>query len=204
MLTLYSSLTSPYGRKVRMVADILGISDRIRVQHASTLEPDDPLRQVNPLGKIPALVLEDGTALYDSRVIVEYLETGFGDGTVIPTEAGPRFRQLTLAALAEGINDALLLITYEGRFRTPEQASQVWLDHQYGKLRRGLAEVCTHLASYDPPGIASVTLACALGYADWRGQIDWRREFSPLVGWLEDFDTAVPAWRRTEAGNVAA
>ncbi|MDF1791261.1 MAG: glutathione S-transferase family protein [Thalassobaculaceae bacterium] len=197
MLTLYSSLTSPYGRKVRIVADILEIADRIRVQHASTVEPADPLRQVNPLGKIPALVLEDGTALYDSRVIVDYLETRFGSGRVIPRETEARFRQLTLASLAEGINDALLLITYEGRFRTPEQASQVWLDHQYGKLRRGLSEVCTRLAAYDPPMIASVTLACALGYADWRGQIDWRREYPQLAGWLEDFETAVPAWRHT-------
>lgn len=204
MLTLYSSLTSPYGRKVRMALDILGIADRVRVRHASTVEPEDPLRRVNPLGKIPALELEDGSVLYDSRVIVDYLEAVYGSGDLIPRATEARYRQLTRAALAEGINDALLLITYEGRFRTPEQTSPVWLDHQYGKLRRGLAAVCASLEDYDPPRIAAVTLACALGYADWRGQIDWRVEFPALVGWLEAFDRAVPAWRHTAADTPAA
>lgn len=200
MLTLYSSLTSPYGRKVRMAVDILGIADRVRVQHASTVEPEDPLRRVNPLGKIPALVLEDGTALYDSRVIIDYLEAVYGTGAIVPRDVERRYRELSRAALAEGINDALLLITYEGRFRTPEQASQIWLDHQYGKLRRGLAAVCDGLEDYEAPRISAITLACALGYADWRGQIDWRAEFPALLGWLEAFDKAVPAWQRTAAG----
>lgn len=199
MLTLYSSLTSPYGRKVRIVIDILGLADRIAVQHASTLDPDDRLRQVNPLGKIPALLLEDGSALYDSRVIVEFLEARYGDGTILPGDPDRRFRQLTLAALAEGINDALLMVTYEGRFREPEQISQVWLDHQYGKIRRGLTEVCRNLDEYLAPGIAAITLACALGYADWRQQIDWRAEFPPLAPWLDEFGRQLPAWERSAA-----
>ncbi|WP_193188936.1 glutathione S-transferase family protein [Nisaea sediminum] len=199
MLTLYSSLTSPYGRKVRMVIDILGLADRIEVRHASTLDPDDPLRKANPLGKIPALELADGQTIFDSRVIVEFLETTYDDGKIIPREPGRRFRELTLAALAEGINDALLLITYEGRFREPEQASRVWLDHQYGKVRRGLEEVCRNLDAYRSPGIAAISLACALGYADWRKQLDWRAEFPPLAGWLEEFERIQPAFARTAA-----
>lgn len=199
MLTLYSSLTSPYGRKVRIVVDILGLADRITVQHANTLDPEDRLRKVNPLGKIPALILEDSSALYDSRVIVEFLETRYGNGAILPRDPGRRFRQLTLAALAEGINDALLMVTYEGRFREPEQVSQVWLDHQYGKIRRGLEEVCRNLDEYLAPGIAAITLACALGYADWRKQIDWRAEFPPLAAWFENFEQEVPAWTRTAA-----
>lgn len=199
MLTLISSLTSPFGRKVRIVADLLGLADRIHVQHASTLDPEDELRRVNPLGKIPALVLDDGAVLYDSRVVVDYLDALHGDGTLIPRDPRARALELTRAALAEGVNDALLLITYEGRFRQPEQASQVWLDHQYGKIRRALGEVCDHLDDYDPPGIAAVTLACALGYADWRGQIDWRLEFPALVPWFDHFARSVPAWERTAA-----
>ena len=198
MLTLYSSLTSPYGRKVRIVSDVLGLTDRITLQHASTLDPEDRLRQVNPLGKIPALTLEDGSTLYDSRVIVEFLETRYGDGAIVPRDLDRRFRQLTLAALAEGINDALLMATYEGRFREPEQISQVWLDHQYGKIRRGLTEVSRNLDEYRAPGIAG-----ALGYADWRRQIDWREEFSPLAVWLENFGQVVPAWTRTAAPDPA-
>lgn len=199
MLTLYSSLTSPYGRKVRMVIDILGLTDEIRVRHANTLDVDDPLRKANPLGKIPALELEDGATLFDSRVIVEFLETMHGTGAIIPDGSERRFQELTLAALAEGINDALLLITYEGRFREPEQASQVWLDHQYGKVRRGLTEVCRRLDEYRAPGVAALTLACALGYADWRKQLDWRAEFPPLAAWMAEFARSQPAWERTAA-----
>jgi len=199
MLTLYSSLTSPYGRKVRMVIDILGLTDRIEIRHASTTDPEDPLRKANPLGKIPVLEFEDGETIYDSRVIVEFLEATYGEGDIIPHESGRRFRELTLAALAEGINDALLLITYEGRFRRPEQASEIWLEHQYGKVRRGLSEVCRNLDAYLSPGIASISLACALGYADWRKQLDWRAEFPPLTGWLEEFSRTQPAFGRTAA-----
>ncbi len=199
MLTLYSSLTSPYGRKVRIVIDVLGLADRVTVQHANTLDPEDRIRKVNPLGKIPALILEDGSALYDSRVIVEFLEALHGDGTIVPRGSDQRFRQLTLAALAEGINDALLMVTYESRFREPEQISQVWLDHQYGKIRRGLTEVCRTLEEYRAPGIAAITLACALGYADWRQQIDWREEYPLLAIWLDEFGRQLPAWERTVA-----
>ncbi|UUX50884.1 glutathione S-transferase N-terminal domain-containing protein [Nisaea acidiphila] len=199
MLTLYSSLTSPYGRKVRMVIDILGLTDEVRVRHANTLDADDPLRKANPLGKIPALELEGGATLFDSRVIVEFLEAMHGTGAIIPGDPERRFGELTLAALAEGINDALLLITYEGRFREPEQASQVWLDHQYGKVRRGLTEVCRRLDEYRDPGVAALTLACALGYADWRKQLDWRAEFPPLAAWMEAFARSQPAWERTAA-----
>ena len=199
MLTLVSSETSPYGRKVRVVLDILGLNSKFKLQNASTLDADDPIRQINPLGKIPALITEDGTAVFDSRVIIDYLDSRFGDGQLIPRDPENRARILTLAALAEGIKDALLLVTYEGRFREPEHESQVWLDHQYGKIRRGLAAVVERLDEFQAPSIASVTLACALGYADWRKQIDWRTEFPALVAWLDEFAAAVPAWNATKA-----
>ena len=199
MFTLVSSVTSPYGRKVRMAVDILGLNDRMTLQHANTVDPDDPVRQINPLGKIPALIPQDGKPIFDSRVIIDYLETAYGNGSIIPRDPDARFRQLTLAALAEGINDALLLIAYEGRFREENQVSKVWLDHQYGKLERSLPAVVEALDEFTPPSIASITLACALGYADWRKQIDWRAKYPVLVGWLDDFAAAVPAWERTKA-----
>lgn len=199
MLTIVSSEASPYGRKVRIVASLLGLDGKFALQSADTQNPDDPIRQINPLGKIPALVPEDGKAIFDSRVICDYLESRFGEGRIIPRDRDARFRALTLAALAEGVNDALLLITYEGRYREPEQASQRWLDHQLGKVRRGLAEVVRRLDEFEAPGIAAVTLACALGYADWRKQIDWRSEFPALVPWLDRFAAAVPAFDRTRA-----
>lgn len=199
MFTLVSTETSPYGRKVRIVLDVLGLADRFTLQPASTVDPDDPLRQINPLGKMPALIGENGRAIFDSRVIIDYLDTRFGDGRLIPRDLEARGRLLTLAALAEGILDALLLVTYEGRFREPEQASQVWLDHQYGKIRRALAAVVDSLDEFQAPSVAAITLACALGYADWRQQIDWRAEFPALDPWLDEFAIAVPAWEATRA-----
>ncbi|MEQ9326963.1 MAG: glutathione S-transferase N-terminal domain-containing protein [Rhodospirillales bacterium] len=199
MFTLVTSVTSPYGRKARMVVDLLGLNDRMTLQHANTVDPEDPLLQINPLGKIPALIREDGQVIYDSRVIVDYLETTYGDGRIIPRDADTRFRQLTLAALAEGINDALLLIAYEKRFREPEQTSPVWLDRQYGKLERGFPAVVDSLDQFKAPLLSSVTLACALGYADWRQQIDWRARWPVLVDWLDEFRNAVPAYDRTAA-----
>ncbi len=202
MLTLLASVTSPFARKVRIVADILGAADRITLQPTTTADITGPLRKINPLGKIPALVLEDGNPIFDSRVIVEYLETTFGDGRIIPRDPDKRFRQLTLAALAEGVNDALLLISYEGRYREPNQVSQKWLDHQLGKVTRGLDYISRHLEEFKAPGIAAIGLACALGYADWRKQLDWRKLYPSLVPWLDAFDKAVPAWQRTKAPEM--
>lgn len=199
MFTLLSSKTSPYGRKVRIVADILGLEDKYNLQHASTIDGDDPLREINPLGKIPALIPNGGNPIFDSRLIVDYLEFKYGQGNIVPLDPNDRYRILTLATLAEGINDALIMITYEKRFRSPQQASEVWLEHQYGKVRRGLKSVTTQLEGFKAPNIAAITLACALGYADWRMQLDWRSEFPQLENWLSDFEKQVPAWERTKA-----
>lgn len=202
MLTLIATETSPYARKVRIVADILGITGEITLQPANTNDPADPLRKINPLGKMPALVLENGSAVFDSRVIVDYLESRFGEGRIIPRDPEKRVRELTLAALAEGINDAMLLFSYEGRYREPAQVSQRWLDHQYGKMERGLEYIAGHLGEYRAPGIAAISLACALGYADWRKQIDWRKLCPALIPWLDGFDKAVPSWRTTKAAEM--
>lgn len=199
MLTLLASETSPYARKVRIVVQVLGIADKVVLQPASTAEPDGPLRKVNPLGKMPALVLADGSPVFDSRVIVEYLDTRFGDGSMIPRDPEKRIRELTRAALAEGVMDALLLLAYEGRYREPAQIGQRWLDHQLGKVTRGLDHISRNLDDYRAPGIAAIGLACALGYADWRKQLDWRKQYPSLVAWLDAFDKAMPAWRGTMA-----
>lgn len=197
MFTLLTSLPSPYGRKVRIVIDCLGLSDQMQLQPVNTLDPNDPIRQINPLGKIPALLPEGGEAIFDSRVIVDYLENRYGDGSIIPREPRARTRALTLAALAEGINDALLAITYEARYRDEAQIGPRWLAHQHGKLERSLPAVIDQLDEFKPPGIAATTLACALAYADWRKQIDWRAHYPELVGWLDTYAASVPGFAAT-------
>lgn len=193
---LRSTLTSPYGRKVRIAAKVLGLEDRIAIEAANTLDEEDTLRQQNPLGKIPCL-MADGMTLFDSRVIVEYLDTLAGGGKVIPAGGRARFESLTGAALADGVTDAALLMVYEGRFREAGQMSARWLDHQRGKVQRGLDAL--QAAPPDPAvtDVAAISLGCALGYLDWRRPVDWRDGWPGLVEWLDAFAAAEPAYDAT-------
>lgn len=196
MMLLRSSSASPFARKVRIAALAVGLSDRIEVVPADTSDPADSLRAQNPLGKIPTLVLEDGRALYDSPVILEYLDFLAGGGRIIPI--GPeRFDTLTRAALADGVADAAILKVYEQRWREDGARSARWLDHQSGKIARGLAAL-----DADPPragvvDVAAISLACALGYLDLRFGGAWRSERPRLVAWLDAFSASVPAFEAT-------
>ena len=199
MLVLRSSPPSPFGRKVKIAAALLGLSDRITVERADTTDPTDTLRMQNPLGKIPALILENGETLYDSRVIVEYLDALAGGGRLIPA-GWSRFEALRQQALADGVMDAAILQSYEARWRPEERREQRWLDHQQGKIDRGLAEAEATLAM--PPRtfhIGHVALACALGYFDHRFEGRWRQDHPKLVAWFKDFDERVPAFAATRA-----
>src|SRR5262249_53249300 len=121
MLTLRSSPASPFGRKIRIGASVLGLDGAIAIEPADTANPSDTVRQQNPLGKIPTLVLEDGTTLFDSRVILEYLDHRAGGGRILPRETAARFNTLRLQALADGMMDASILVVYEGRWRPAER-----------------------------------------------------------------------------------
>lgn len=197
MLVLRSSPASPFGRKVKIAASLLGLSERIQIVDADTMSPEDSLRQQNPLGKIPALVLENGEALYDSRVIVEYLDSLAG-GRIYPAGEA-RFMALREQALADGIMDAALLQVYEGRFRSEDRHEPKWVHHQAGKVERGLAYAETHLST--PAGtlhIGHIALACALGYLDLRFAGRWRETHPKLAAWLADFEARVPAFAKTK------
>ena len=198
-LVLRSTLTSPYGRKVRMAADILGLSGRIKVEAADTLDDTDTLRLQNPLGKMPCLILHDGTAIYDSRVIVEYLQELAGSERLLPLRGAERFRILTMATLADGIADAALLMVYEYRFRPPENISQKWLDHQRGKIARALSVFEQSPPNAPPSTLATIALACALGYLDWRKPIAWRTDWPRLADWFARYAEQEPAFFRTQA-----
>lgn len=196
MLVLRSSPASPFGRKVKMAALELGLMDRIEIVPADTTDPAEALRRQNPLGKIPTLVLEDGTTLFDSRVIVDYLDHLSG-GRLIPGGEA-RFAQLRLQALADGICDAALLKVYEGRFRPEEGRNANWVAHQDGKVARGLEALEAAPPVFaDRPHIGEIALACALGYLDLRFEGKWRADHPKLVAWLDDFAARVPAFETT-------
>jgi glutathione S-transferase len=197
MMILRSSPPSPFGRKVKIAAHCLELSDRITIEIADTTNPDDTLRSQNPLGKIPALVLEDGTVLYDSPVILEYLDMLAGGDRIIP--AGPlRFPVLTRHALADGVMEAALLQVYEARWRPEEGRSKVWCDHQAAKVARGLDAFEAEAGRFEgEPDIAEIGLACMLGYLDLRFAGAWRGGHPRLVAWLGGFEAAVPSYAAT-------
>jgi len=196
-MILRSSPPSPFGRKVKIAAAILGLSDKIEIVVTDTIDPADSIRQQNPLGKIPALILADGTALYDSRVIVEYLDLMAGGGKLIPNGA-ERIQTLTLQALADGIMDAGILQMYERRFRDEDRREAKWIAHQQGKIDRALAYLeQTGAPLHTTPLIGEIALACALGYLDLRFEGTWRAKHPKLVAWLDRFAAAVPSFEQT-------
>ncbi len=206
MPILRSSLPSPFGRKVKIAAHIAGLYSQIETIDADTNDPDDNLREQNPLGKIPVLVLDDGTALYDSRVIVEWLDHAAGGGVLIP-EGQDRFDALVLQALADGMMDASILIIYEGRFRPEKLQFQTWVDYQRGKVSRALARLEAAPPAMPSTGsdtgngsphIGHIALACLLGYLDFRFAGEWRSDHPKLVSWLDNFAAAVPAFAKTD------
>jgi glutathione S-transferase len=197
-MILRSAPASPYGRKVKICAALLGLSNRIQIVDADTMREDEPLRRQNPLGKIPTLVLEDGSTLFDSRVIVEYLDHLAGGGRMLPQ--GPdRFAVLRLQALADGLCDAALMQVYEARWRPEERRDSAWLAHQAGKVARALVAL-----EAAPPmmgealDVGHVMTACALGYLDLRFGGEWRAGHPALVTWLDQFAARVPAFEATQ------
>jgi glutathione S-transferase len=198
VLTLRSSPSSPFVRKVRIAASVLVLEREIALEPADTLNASDSVRQQNPLGKIPALVLEDGTVLFDSRVILDYLDHRAGGGRIVPRDAGARFAALRLQALADGLMDASVLLVYEGRFRPAERHEPKWIDHQSGKVARTLAALeAMPPEQSTPPDVGQIALACALGYRDFRFEGTWRRDHPRLVAWLNRFAARVPAFAAT-------
>jgi glutathione S-transferase len=197
-MILRSAPASPFGRKVKMAAYIVGVIDRIKVVNADTLSAEDDLRQQNPLGKIPTLILDDGRVIYDSRVIVEYIDHLGGGGRVIPVKSPDRFDVLVMQSLADGIMDAAILQIYELRFRTEDRREQKWVSHQAGKVERALAALEAHPPHLSPvPHIGTVAVACALGYLDFRFEGAWRNQHPRLVAWLDDFAARVPSFATT-------
>jgi glutathione S-transferase len=182
-MKLIASLTSPYVRKVRIV-----LAEK-KIEYAleqPELWPDTSVAQWNPLGKIPVLVLDDGTPLYDSRVIVEYLDSVSPVSRLIPEPARQRIVVKKWEALADGICDAAALIRSESR-RPPREQSSDWIERQKHKVALGVAELSHELGdrnwcATDAYTLADIATGCALGYLDLRyRELDWRSEYPNLA-----------------------
>jgi len=202
MMILRSSPASPFGRKVRIALSLLGFENDVTIEPTDPTDPSDSVRQQNPLGKIPVLIGEDGFAIYDSRVILDYLDERAGGGKIVPRDAKARLAALRLQALCDGIVDASILTVYESRWRKPENHEPKWLDHQAGKVARGLAALEAAPPALDPalqalPNVGQIALACTMGYRDFRFGGIWRGEHPRLVAWLDSFAARVPAFIAT-------
>ena len=198
-MILRSSGPSPFVRKVRIAASLLDLADKIELQPADLNDTSDTVRRQNPLGKVPVLIAEDGSAYYDSRVILDYLDHLAGGGRIVPREAKARFAALTLQALCDGITDASLLIVYEGRYRPADKRVDSWVERQAEKAARGLAALEAAPPRLDPlPDVGQIALACMLGYRDLRFDGTWRKDHPRLVAWLDKFAAQVPAFAETK------
>jgi glutathione S-transferase len=201
MMILRSSPASPFARKVRIAIALLGFDADVKIEAADPTDAADSVRKQNPVGKIPVLIDEDGAAYYDSRVILDYLDDRAGGGKIVPRDGKERLAALRLQALCDGILDASILTVYESRWRKPETHDQKWLDHQAGKVARGLAVLEAAPPALDGglPHIGQIAAACVCGYRDLRFGGDWRVNHPRLVAWLDGFAARVPAYAATRA-----
>ena len=185
-MKLIGSLTSPYVRKVRIVMAEKKLDFQFVLE--DVWAADDILKS-NPLGKVPCLVMEGGEAVFDSRVIVEYLDTLSPVGKLIPPTGRERVEVRTWEALADGLLDASILARLEATWdgRRPEQRSQAWVDRQMVRVKAALKAMSQGLG--DKPycsgtyfSLADVAVGTALGYLDFRfAHIDWRSEHPNLL-----------------------
>jgi glutathione S-transferase len=187
---------SPFARKCALASHVLGLADRVTLVD-NTTDPDDAIRSRNPLNKIPMLLIDDGMAIFDSPVILEYLDHVAGGGKILPTEPKARFRALIQQALADVLMDAAILVMYEGRFREPSQHSPKWVAMQQGKVDKALQALEADLPG-DEVTVGTITIACALGYLDFRFNGEWRKAHAKLAAWQDGFRARVPGYDKTQ------
>jgi len=203
-IRLLASLGSPYVRKVRIVMAEKRLEYHLELE--DVWSPDTRIHDANPLGKVPCLIMEDGGALFDSRVIVEYLDTLTPVAKLIPPNGRERAEVRTWEALADGVMDAAILVRLEQTQRPAEEQSEKWIDRQMDKVHAGVTSMDNGLA--DKPwcnghaySLADIAVGCALGYLDFRFRhINWRyshpnlaRHYEKLAARPSFIDTQPPS-----------
>lgn len=184
-MKLIGSLASPYVRKVRVVLAEKKLDYDYELENVWA--PDTKINQSNPLGKVPCLVMDDGSPMYDSRVIAEYLDTLTPVCKLLPPSGRDRANVKVWEALADGVLDAAVLVRLEKTQRPPEQQSQAWIDRQMVKVAAGLGVMSQDLgeSAYCTGThytLADVAVGCTLGWLAFRfPDIDWRGDYPNLA-----------------------
>ena len=184
-MKLLSSTASPYTRKVRIVLAEKRIE--CELEPVDVAPAENPVNTHNPLGKIPTLILDDGTALYDSRVIVEFLDGKSPISRLIPEELRDRIAVRRWEALADGVLDAGLLVRYES-LRDKNEQSKAWTDKQLGRVKRSMALMASELGERswchaERYSLADIAVGCCLGWLDFRkpGGVNWLADYPGLA-----------------------
>ena len=205
-MKLHHNPASPFVRMVMVTAHEAGLVDRI--EQVSTgvfvpVTPHDGVVSDSPLGKIPTLVLDNGTALYDSRVICEYLAGLAPEKGLIPEDDAARWRCLTLQALGQGLADAGVNLRYETALRPEAMQWPDWIDAQRARIKRSLDALANdRLAELADVTVGTIAAAVCLGYLDFRyPDEDWRGPRPALAEWYAEF-AARPSMKETEPYNL--
>lgn len=191
-MKLYYGTTSPYVRKVVMAAIECGLNDRIERDEIFPWDAKTDYGGVNPVGKVPALVTDQGQLLYDSPVIVEYLDSLHDGAKLIPSSGEERFEILRISALADGMMDAVILLYSELERRPKELHWEFWDDRMRNTVARSLdaLDVDANTFDADRADIAQISTACGVGWIEFRKSIlgiDWRDGRPNLSKWFDAF-----------------
>lgn len=199
MYVLRYSKASPYVRKILLAAHHLGLRDYITLEVADTSNPSDSLWEQNPTGRIPVLVKQDGSSIYDSRVIMDFLERQ-SNNFLFPEKGDLRDLALTQAALAEGLIDSAILWVYADRFSGDHPIPELWRSHQLQKIEKGCdyleEQISSWLFNHSFPGSA-ITLAACLGYISFRDVYNWSNKRPKLLNWYNEVATRLPGFKIT-------
>src|SRR5262245_42190991 len=184
-MKLLASLASPYKRKVRVFLDAKKIECDLELVDVAPIE--NAVNPHNPLGKIPTLILDDGTPLYDSRVIVEFLDNASPISRLIPDEKRDRVAVRRWEALADGVLDAGILVRLEAQ-REKRERSKAYMDKQVARMHRAADQLAKDLGDKtfchgDRYSLADIALGCCTGWLDFRkpGDVDWCKQYAPLT-----------------------
>ncbi len=187
-MKLIYSVASPYARKARAAAIETGLAERIEMQAINPWADPAGYREINPVGKVPALVRDDGPPLYQSNIVCEYLDAR-GDTRIFPDPGPDRWTALRQLAAADGILDASVHARMEIMFHEGDAASQTFVDRQELSVGAALTQLAAEAADLDGPVMmGQIAVACALGYRDFRfADIDWRDAYPKLAAWFTEF-----------------
>lgn len=191
-MKLYYGTTSPYVRKVIIAAIECGLNDRIERDETFPWDAKTDYGGVNPVGKVPALITDEGQLLYDSPVIVEYLDSLHEGSKLIPREGKERFEMLRISALADGMMDAVILLYSELERRPKELHWEFWDNRMRNSVARSLDALDVDASTFDPAraDIAQISTACGVGWIAFRKPvlgIDWREGRPTLSSWFDNF-----------------